>query len=313
VSTHRYRLRLVIGSNFTPYDFALSSGQPFFQIGTGSGLLPQPVVRQDILLGPAQRADVIVDFHNELNQRVVLVSQPRSDHPAGGIATPSAAIMQFRVVRQASSDATRIPATLQARPKLNVPTRVTKTWTFDFAGNKTSGSHWTVNGKAFDPNRIDARVPLGSTRLWKLHNASPVTHFIHIHEEQWRTVSRDGKRPKPWERGLEDTWKLDPGETVTVAAKFTDHTGVFMIHCHMLDHEDHGLMAQFQVVRPRRTSSSSVQSTTFLPALFGSTTRGAPIRIVAAMSALLAGPADRPAAKLPTSRRWMCGPRNRPR
>ena len=61
---------------------------------------------------------------------------------------------------------------------------------------------------------------------------------------------RDGKRPPPWERGLEDTWRLDPGESVEVAAKFTDYTGVFMLHCHMLNHEDDGMMAQFAVVKP---------------------------------------------------------------
>jgi FtsP/CotA-like multicopper oxidase with cupredoxin domain len=76
-----------------------------------------------------------------------------------------------------------------------------------------------------------------------------MTHFVHLHEEEWRTILRDGKRPPPWERGYEDVWRLDPGESVVVAAKFTDYTGNFMIHCHMLDHEDDGMMATFRVVR----------------------------------------------------------------
>ncbi|MDQ1705798.1 MAG: hypothetical protein QOF18_2164 [Frankiaceae bacterium] len=312
VSTHRYRLRLVNGSNFTPYDFVLSDGRPFVQVGTGNGLLPKPVVRQDILLGPAQRADVVIDFHRELNKRILLESQPRNDTTSSrAIGTPSVAIMQFRVAYNSTKDASRIPATLQAAPKLVAPTKITKTWTFDVAGDKTTGSNWTVNGKPFDPNRVDLKVPLGSTQTWKLHNASPITHFIHIHEEQWHTVSRDGKAPPAWERGLEDTWKLDPGETVTVAARFTDHTGVFMIHCHMLDHEDHGLMAQFQVVRPSRSSASRPVPATFLPALFGTTSRGAPAGILATMSALLGGPTVHRVAPLPKSRRWMCGPRTK--
>ncbi len=91
---------------------------------------------------------------------------------------------------------------------------------------------------------------LGTTEKWRLRNTSPITHYVHIHQELWRTVSRDGKRPPPWERGFEDTWRVDPGETVEVAARFTDYTGTFMVHCHMLDHEDHGMMAQFRVVRP---------------------------------------------------------------
>ncbi len=64
VEAHRYRLRLVNGSNFTSYNFALSDGRPFTQIATGNGLLPSPVEREEILLGPAQRADVVVDFRD---------------------------------------------------------------------------------------------------------------------------------------------------------------------------------------------------------------------------------------------------------
>ncbi|HEU5033838.1 MAG TPA: multicopper oxidase domain-containing protein [Mycobacteriales bacterium] len=249
VAAHRYRLRLLNTSPFTSYDFALSDGRPFFQVGTGNGLLPRTVVRQDILLGPAQRADVIVDFGDALHKRIQLESIPRVNRPAKGIGTPTASIMQFRVTRTAS-DSTRIPSTLQAPPKITVPTKTKAAWSFDLGGNAQTGTYWTVNGKPFDPNRVDLKVPLGATQLWKLHNASTMTHYIHIHEEQWHTISRDGKKPPPWERGLEDTWRLDPGETVKVAAKFTDYTGVFMIHCHMLDHEDHGLMAQFAVVKP---------------------------------------------------------------
>jgi FtsP/CotA-like multicopper oxidase with cupredoxin domain len=121
------------------------------------------------------------------------------------------------------------------------------TWRFGL----NSDNHWTINGKRFDPTRVDHRVTLGSTERWKLVNTSPFTHLVHLHEELWRTLSRDGKRPPPWERGYEDTWRLDPGETVVVAARFTDYAGDFMIHCHMLDHEDDGMMATFRVVRPR--------------------------------------------------------------
>jgi spore coat protein A len=249
VSTHRYRLRLLNSSNFSSYDFALSDGRPFVQIGTGDGLLPKPVVRQDILLGPAQRADVIVDFHGELHHRVVLESIPRTDNSPRGIGTRAAEIMQFRVHRDAKRDNSRLPSRLEKPPAIRIPKKVSAVWTFALGGNATSGTYWTVNGKPFDPKRIDLKVPLGSTQTWLLKNVSPITHYIHIHEEQWHTVSRDGKPPPAWERGLEDTWRLDPGERVRVAARFTDYTGVFMIHCHMLDHEDHGMMAQFAVVK----------------------------------------------------------------
>ncbi|MGH8968026.1 MAG: multicopper oxidase family protein, partial [Actinomycetes bacterium] len=97
VGTHRYRLRLLNTSAFTTYDFALSDGRPFVQIGTGNGLLPKAVVRQDILLGPAQRADVVVDFRDALGKDVVLESVPRLNAPPGAAGSPSAQIMAFRV------------------------------------------------------------------------------------------------------------------------------------------------------------------------------------------------------------------------
>jgi spore coat protein A, manganese oxidase len=253
VATHRYRLRLLNGSGFQSYDFHLSDGQPFVQVGTGSGLLPRPVSRTDILLGPAQRADVVVDFTHEFGKKIVLESIARVDNQPGGIGTPQTPIMQFRV-GQRVSDRSRLPPALDPLPPLSVPSAPSAVWTFGLGGDAQSGTYWTVDGRPYDPTRVDLTVPLGATQLWLLQNVSPITHYIHLHEEQWRTVARDGQPPPAYEAGLQDTWRLDPGESVEVAAKFTDYTGVFMIHCHMLDHEDHGMMAQFAVVKPGTTA-----------------------------------------------------------
>jgi FtsP/CotA-like multicopper oxidase with cupredoxin domain len=166
-----------------------------------------------------------------------------------GTGTRSAPIMQFRV-RGHAHQRSHVPGRLRPAPRFAVPRKVAKTWTFDLTDHGDHGSFWSINGKMFDPQRVDHRVTMGSIERWRLRNASDMTHYVHLHEEQWLTVSRDGKRPPPWERGLEDTWRLDPGEYVDVAARFTDYPGVFMLHCHMLDHEDHGMMAQFEVVAP---------------------------------------------------------------
>ncbi|MDX6359864.1 MAG: hypothetical protein QOH37_2918 [Nocardioidaceae bacterium] len=246
VKPGRYRLQILNASPFSSYDFALSDGQPFVQIGTGSGLLPEPVTRQDILLGPAQRADVVVDFRQLEGTDVLLSSIRRADGSTSGIGTRDAALMQFRV-RGTTDQVVHIPSTLTKIAPMRIPRTVAKTWTFGVSHDRR-GSFWSINGRRFDPTRIDHRVTLGSTELWRLRNTSDLTHYIHLHEELWRTVRRDGKRPPPWERGYEDTWRLDPGETVLVAARFTDFTGDFMVHCHMLDHEDDSMMATFEVV-----------------------------------------------------------------
>jgi FtsP/CotA-like multicopper oxidase with cupredoxin domain len=247
VSATRYRLRLLNASHFSAYNVGLSDGRPLLQIGTGNGLLRRPVVRDRVLLGPAQRADVIVDLHGASGQDLVLNSVPAPSGDSGDDARP-AALMQLRVGAEAR-DSSRLPARLPSADLVRPPQRVSKTWTFDLGEAHGPGTFWSVNRHAFDPARIDHRARLGTVERWRLRNTSDMTHYIHIHAEQWRTVLRDGRRPPPWERGLEDTWRLEPGEVVEVAARFEDYTGPFMIHCHMLDHEDHGMMARFDVVR----------------------------------------------------------------
>ncbi|WP_165807159.1 multicopper oxidase domain-containing protein [Nocardioides currus] len=249
VSATRYRLRLLNASHFSSYSIGLSDGRPLLQIGTGNGLLRKPVVRDRVLLGPAQRADVIVDFHGATGRDLVLDSVPNAAGATGDDAR-QAALMQFRVGAEAP-DRSRLPARLPSPDLVDVPKTVSKTWTFGLGETHGhhAGSFWSVNGRAFDPERVDHRARLGTVERWRLRNVSDVTHYVHIHAEQWRTVLRDGKPPPPWEQGLEDTWRLEPGEVVEVAARFEDYTGSFMIHCHMLDHEDHGMMARFDVVR----------------------------------------------------------------
>ncbi|WP_297740489.1 multicopper oxidase domain-containing protein [Nocardioides sp.] len=252
VSATRYRLRLLNASHFSAYSIGLSDGRPLVQIGTGNGLLPRPVVRDRVLLGPAQRADVIVDLHGAAGQDLVLDSVPAAPGQSGDDARP-AALMQLRVGAEAP-DRSLLPARLPSPELVRAPTGVSKTWTFGLDGHghrdhEDRATFWSVNHRAFDPERVDHRARLGTVERWRLRNSSDMTHYIHIHGEQWRTVLRDGKRPPPWERGLEDTWRLEPGEVVEVAARFEDYTGPFMIHCHMLDHEDHGMMARFDVVR----------------------------------------------------------------
>jgi FtsP/CotA-like multicopper oxidase with cupredoxin domain len=239
----RYRLQILNSSLFSTYDLALTNGIPLTQIGTGSGLLPHRVVRPDITVGPAQRVDVIADFRHQAGTKVMLSSITRTDSGVTGKA-----LMQFRV-KDGPTPKTRIPFNLARIQSYRVPKKVAKTWTFGLSSG--SQQHWTINGKRFDPTRVDHKVRLGSTERWMLVNDSPVTHYIHLHEELWRTLRRDGHAPPPWEQGYEDTWRLDPGESVVVAARFTDYTGRFMIHCHMLDHEDDGMMATFKVVKHR--------------------------------------------------------------
>lgn len=307
VDARRYRLRLLNGSGFQSYTFRLSDLTPFVQVGTGSGLLDAPVVRTDILLGPAERADVIVDFSSSYGKKVVLESIARTDNNIGGIGTPTAHLMQFQVTKRVA-DPSVVPAKLGKLEALATAAVPTMTWTFSLSADPSKGTFWAVNGRPFDASRVDATIPLGSTQTWLLINLSPITHFIHLHEEQWRTVARDGQPPPAWEAGRKDTWRLDPGESVMVAAKITDYTGSFMIHCHMLDHEDHGMMAQFEVVKagakmhtlPPAPGTPGRPDTAVVPGL-DDLTPPLPMQGMAAMAGMKA-------SRWPAS--WWCRPAN---
>jgi FtsP/CotA-like multicopper oxidase with cupredoxin domain len=250
VTPRRYRLRLLNVSGFRAYNVHLSNGAPLVQIGTDSGLMPKPVRRNEILLGPAERAEVIVDFAGAAGESVELRSGPRHDgHNGAGSRPYVGALMQFRVGSRRAPDRTRVPRKLRPLPgwTRHVSPTPDHTWTISIGGLfKTT---WQINGRTFNPARAEAFPRLDSTETWEVVNRTGVAHMIHLHHTDWYLLARNGKPPPPWEDCLKETFFVYPGERILLAGHFSDYTGKFVIHCHMLDHEDHGLMSQFEVVK----------------------------------------------------------------
>ncbi|HEX2707818.1 MAG TPA: multicopper oxidase family protein [Solirubrobacterales bacterium] len=250
VGARRYRLRILNVSPFRSYNLHLSNGAPMVQIATDSGLMPAPVRRTEILLGPAERVEVIVDFAGARGETVELRSSKRhSGRNVTGSRTYAGALMQFRVGRERLPDQTKVPRRLRPLPEWTrkVSHKPDHRWEITIGGLfKTT---WLINGKTFNPARSDAFPKLGSTVTWEVHNRTSVAHVMHLHHTDWYLLSRNGKRPPPWEDCLKDTFFVYPGERILLAGHFSDYAGKFVIHCHMLDHEDHGLMSQFEVVR----------------------------------------------------------------
>ena len=234
VGDRKYRFRILNASNHRTYNLALSTGDTFTQIGTESGLLPAPVARMEMRMGPAERLDVVVDFAGELGQNLYL-TDTLSGMP----------LLQFRVTQHLVDDSV-IPPTLRALPDIGEPT-VTRNWSFD----RTAG-HWTINGLRFDPNRVDAQPVLGTTEKWVFTNPTGQPHTVHIHDVSQQCLSRNGGACYPYET-MKETWYLAAGDTLEVKLKFTDHLGMYMLHCHMMEHEDDGMMTQFEVVRGKPT------------------------------------------------------------
>jgi FtsP/CotA-like multicopper oxidase with cupredoxin domain len=248
VNACRYRLRILNASQFRNYNLVFEGGVAVTQIGTEAGLMPKPLKRRRILIGAAERVDMIVDFSRAKHSNVVLKSVRRGNSPGGiGSRAYAGPLMQFRVGKPIP-DSTSVPAELRPLPDWveSAPRSPAKTWTISIG--KGFSPPWLINGRTFDPAYVEHRPRLGTVETWKLVNKTTATHLLHIHHTDWYLLSRNGKPPPPWEDCLKETFLMDPGETLLVAGRFSDYAGKFVIHCHMLDHEDHGLMSQFETV-----------------------------------------------------------------
>ena len=233
VQPRRYRIRLLNASNGSTYTFSLSNGQAMTQIATESGLLPAPVDRTSITLGPAERAEVVVDFADDINSNVVLKTDTLGD------------AMQFRVSPTAVTDPSSVPSSLRATPDFGAPDR-TRSFNLGLSEVQRSGGgfFWGINGKPYDGSTPLAGPKLGTTELWTITGGARI-HTLHVHGNDFEVVSRDGQAPPAWEAGLKETVLIHPGETVQILIRFTDYTGSFVFHCHVLEHEDNGMMARY--------------------------------------------------------------------
>jgi FtsP/CotA-like multicopper oxidase with cupredoxin domain len=262
VERRKYRFRLLDSSLARFYEFYLATGtginQRFTQISNDGNLLPAPLTASKVQLSPAERADIVIDFSqyptgtqlylvNRLIQtdgrgpEDVLVNVRGAD---GLLTSKGIPILRFDVGNLPSSpDMSRVPAVLRQLPPINLSEVVkTRTWEFD----KTN-EVWTVNGKIFDVEHPAAIVKRGTAEIWILKGKGSWHHPVHIHLEECRILTRNGRPPPPHEIGRKDVIVLAPGEEVRVFIRFRDFVGKYMMHCHNLTHEDHAMMVRFDV------------------------------------------------------------------
>ena len=238
VANTKYRFRILNGSNARRYELALEpapGGASFIQIGSDGGLLGAPIRHRTIRIAPAQRFDVIIDFSAYPIGSTITLLNKNDTGPVGQI-------MRFHVTR-AERDESRIPAFLS---DLQLPDRrgALVTRTFDFSYRRGM-QNWTVNGKSYDHARMDARPQLDSTEIWQFR--TDFSHPLHLHLVHFHVLSHNG-RPGPWDAGWKDTIDLGPGQTANILVNFQGYRGRYVFHCHNLEHEDMGMMANFEVV-----------------------------------------------------------------
>lgn len=240
VAARKYRFRLVNAANDRTFQFTLPNGA-ITQIGTDGGLLPAPVQVPVLELSSGERADIVVDFSSyPLGTQLTL-----TDPVAGGV-------IRFDVTRRALFDFSRVPDRLRPLPVLPAPTNTREVdLSFDLSQLPTTGQVLgEVNGKQFDPDRVDFTIKKGTTEVWTVTSTDPpgVRHTFHLHLTQFQVLERNGKAPLRSDRGLKDTIYLTAGETVKIQATFGPYTGKYPFHCHFLEHALDGMMAQMNIV-----------------------------------------------------------------
>jgi FtsP/CotA-like multicopper oxidase with cupredoxin domain len=292
VEKRRYRLRFLNGcqSRFLILDFNNIPGVEVWQIGNEGGLLAAPVNLTTsngnrLLMGLAERADVIVDFTNVPAGNYVL-GNVGPDEPFGGGEPPddfdmadpqtTGQILQFRVVPAVAPDPTTPPQflVLPAIAPLPAPALTRKLALLEEASQYWDGPAEAMLGEVdADGNGVPKmwgdvvteNPNQGATEVWEFYNGTADAHPMHIHEIVFAVVNRqslvtneDGEAippfrlvgnptpPEPWENGLKDTVIAYPGQVTRLRAQF-DTQGQFVWHCHIVEHEDNEMMRPYRI------------------------------------------------------------------
>lgn len=271
------RLRLLNGSTMRAYNFGLSTNAQFFQIGSDGGLLTSPVPLTRILLAPGERAELLVDLSGLQGQSLFLTNY--GNEIANGIygaANPAAMgmgsipnyannnlngstthLIRLDVVAQTTNAITGIPANLvQLNPLNPANANTTRNLVFTpmmMGGGGGLNGPFVINGTPFDMMTINYTIPLNNIEIWSLTNNSPIAHPFHIHDVHFYILDINGLPPPPSLAGKKDVVLVKSQQTVRFIAQFNDFADEhypYMYHCHMLVHEDEGMMGQFLVTSP---------------------------------------------------------------
>lgn len=274
VEARRYRFRFLNGCNSRFLILQFDKSLPFWQIGAEGGFLPAPVALARLLMGPAERADVIVDFTDVPSGTTIRLLNLGPDEPFGGgvpgkdfpVSDPGSTgqVMQFRVVPATGQDLSTPPdrLVLPALTPLSAASAVRKLSLNELdsavlhkVGPRAAMLGTLKNGQGAPlpwSSAITENIRFGATEVWEIHNFTEDAHPIHIHMVQFQVVNRENmetkkvRGPEVWETGFKDTVTAFPEEITRVKAQF-DIRGEYVWHCHIVEHEDNEMMRPYRV------------------------------------------------------------------
>lgn len=253
VPAKQIRLRILNASNARRYNFGFEDGRTFYQIATDGGLLPSPVPRTRMILAPGERAEVIVDLTGETKPLTLISDAVHEENK----------VLRFaRTMINAERDENQVFKIIELRPQpipqvaetlpqlLNSIEPLSATSAVRTRRFLLDPRNRSINGQAMDHHYVNEVVYSGDIEIWEIINLSGTYHPFHIHGVQFQILDRGGKTPDSYELGWKDTVLVSNAEIVHVIMRFPEfsdpHTP-YMYHCHILEHEDMGMMGQFIV------------------------------------------------------------------
>ena len=254
------RWRIANASTSRFYRLSLEK-HPFYLIATDGVSLSEPVELSQILLTPGERVEVLIQGDRQPGQYRLLnlpYDQGSMGMMGGGMMSRGRGMMGRRN-RNNNSGSTEVLATLtydrevesQSLPQTLIPVetlpepQTTRRFTMSHGMSPGRGMVFLINGNTFDPQRIDTQVQLNTVEDWEITNAGVIDHPFHLHANHFQIISRNGQ-PETF-AAWKDTVLVPVGETVRIRIPFRDFTGKTVYHCHILDHEDLGMMGVVEI------------------------------------------------------------------
>ena len=275
------RMRLLNASGERTFNFGFTANRSFSVIANDNGLLQSSVAATRIRLSPGERAELLIDLTG-MNGQIIQLKSYASELPMGiqgGPTMPMPSwsppmnsplngidfnVLQINVGPQTTSPVTAIPTTLVPdTPYLEANANATRFINMTADSMMVMDGPFYFNHNLFDMMRIDYRIPLNNTEIWTLMDSTMVAHPFHIHDVHFYILDRNGLPPSPVESGRKDVVLIQSMETVRVIAKFEDFADTtipYMYHCHILMHEDDGMMGQFVVTSEASGTSNVIKN-----------------------------------------------------
>jgi FtsP/CotA-like multicopper oxidase with cupredoxin domain len=259
------RFRILNGSNARIYNIGFSDNRSFRFIGGDGGLFEKPISTNRVMLGPAERAEILVDFADddefteiglrsyseEVRDR--LFTGTMGAMFADALDESTFDVMSFRVCG-APSMSTSPPdafAAIERLPEANAARTRTLSLSMSMMAHRINGQIMETMDNV--PEEINFRIPAGDLEIWEIENTAGVAHPIHVRNRHFQVLSIDGAAPPEYLAGWKDTVLVEPGQTMRLILDFSgsaDPDSPYMFHCHILEHEDSGMMGQFYIVDP---------------------------------------------------------------